>query len=108
MSALVQNGKYGTINTADPTTMGYYVAKFLSKPYKLQDDKKVDNQVMRAGELIVKAEYINIKKSNTNWYCQQLGTNQIVTIATHTSVHPCLDVSTIKYVEIYISLCNKK
>ena len=32
MSALVQNGKYGTINTADPTTMGYYVAKFLSEP----------------------------------------------------------------------------
>ena len=30
MSALVQNGKYGTINTEDPTTIGYYVVKFLS------------------------------------------------------------------------------
>ena len=27
MSALVQNGKYGAINTVDPTTMGYYVVK---------------------------------------------------------------------------------
>ena len=85
-----------------------HVAKFLSEPYKLQDDKKVDNQVMRAGELIVKAEYISIKKSNTNWYCQQLGTNQSVIIATHTSFYPYLDVSTIKYVvDTLISLCNK-
>ena len=30
VSALVQNGKYGAINTADPNTMGYYVIKFLS------------------------------------------------------------------------------
>ena len=30
ISALVQNGKCGAINTADPTTMGYYVVGFLS------------------------------------------------------------------------------
>ena len=29
MSALVQNGKYGTINTVDSTIMGYYVIKLL-------------------------------------------------------------------------------
>ena len=28
MSTLFQNGKYGAINTADPTTMGYCVVKF--------------------------------------------------------------------------------
>ena len=28
MSALDQNGKYGAINTADPTTMGCYVVEF--------------------------------------------------------------------------------
>ena len=33
MSALFQNGKYGVINNADPTIMGYYVVKFLSDPY---------------------------------------------------------------------------
>ena len=31
--ALAQRGKYGVINTADLTTMGYYVVKFLSEPY---------------------------------------------------------------------------
>ena len=30
MAALVQTDKYGAINTADTTTMGYYVIKFMS------------------------------------------------------------------------------
>ena len=33
MSALIHNGKYGVINTADQTTMGYYIFKLLSEPY---------------------------------------------------------------------------
>ena len=40
MYALVQNGEYCTINTADKTTMGYYDVKVLPEPYKLQDKKK--------------------------------------------------------------------
>ena len=40
MSALVNNGKYGAINTENPTTIGYYVVRFLSEPYTLQDEKK--------------------------------------------------------------------
>ena len=42
MSELVQNGKYGAIYTKYPTTMGYYVVKFLSEPYTLQDNKTVE------------------------------------------------------------------
>ena len=34
---LIHNGKYGAIYNADPTTMGYYVVKFLSEPYTLQE-----------------------------------------------------------------------
>ena len=66
--SLVQNVKYGMINTIDPTTMVYYVAKFLSEPYKLQDNKTVDKQVIKAVELIVKTDYLIIMKSNKNWY----------------------------------------
>ena len=29
MAELVQNEKYGAVNTADPTIMGYYFVKFL-------------------------------------------------------------------------------
>ena len=46
MPALVQNGKYGAINNADPTTMDYYFVKFLSEPYTLQYDKTVDKKVI--------------------------------------------------------------
>ena len=33
MSALLNNGRNGAINTADSTTIGYYVVKLLSGPY---------------------------------------------------------------------------
>ena len=55
LSALVQNGKYGEINTEYTTVMGYYAVKLLSEPYTLQDIKTVDKQVIKSGELILKA-----------------------------------------------------
>ena len=36
MVSLVQLGKYGATNAADPTKMGYYAIKHLSEPYTLQ------------------------------------------------------------------------
>ena len=108
MSLLVHNGKYGVINTAYPTIMGYYIVKLLSEPYILSDDKTVDKKVIKSVELIVKAGYISIMRSNTNWYWQQLGTKDSVIIVTRTIAHPCLYVSTIEYVaDITRILCNK-
>ena len=108
MSEIVHNGKYGSINTVDPTTIVYYVVRFLLESYTLQDDKTVDNKVIDSGELIVKMEYISIMRSNTNWHWKKLGTKESVVISTRTIVHPYLDVSTIKYVaDILIILCNK-
>ena len=67
MSALVKDGKYGAINTVDPTTMGYYVVKFLPEPYTLQDDRKIDKQVIKLGKLIIKSECMCKMKSNKKW-----------------------------------------
>ena len=64
ISDLAQNGKYGVINNADPTTTGYNYVKFLSEPYMLQDDKKVDKKVIKEIGPILKAEYISLMKSN--------------------------------------------
>ena len=75
MASLVQLGKYGSINTADPTTMGYYVIEFLSVPYTLQEDQTTYGQFSKSGELVVKSEYHIILKSKTNWYWQQHRTN---------------------------------
>ena len=53
MSALVQNGKYGAINTADPTTMVYYVVRLRIEPSTLQDYKTVDKKFTNSDEMIV-------------------------------------------------------
>ena len=37
MASLIQLGKHGAINAADTNTMGYYVVKYLSEPYTLQE-----------------------------------------------------------------------
>ena len=54
MNSLVQFRKYGAINSADPTIMGYYVIKYLFETYTLQEDRNTDTQVRKAGELVVK------------------------------------------------------
>ena len=38
MSVLVQTVKYGSINTIDTTTIGYYKIKFISEAYTLQEE----------------------------------------------------------------------
>ena len=47
--------------------------------------------------------------ANTNWYWKQLGTKERVMIEAYNIAHPCLYMSTIKYVaDTPISLRNKK
>ena len=58
MASLVKSSKYGAINTADTTTDGYYVIKFISKVYTLQNNTTIDGQIISAGELVVKEKYI--------------------------------------------------
>ena len=62
MEFLVQFGKYCAINVVDSTTMGYYVIKYLSEPYTLQEEQTTDVQVSKAGEFMVKAEYLSLIK----------------------------------------------
>ena len=90
MASLAQLGNCGAINEADPATMGYYVIKYLSEQYKLQKNHTIYGQVIKVGELVVKAEYLSIMKSKTSWYWKNNGTNKIVIISTHTIFHPCL------------------
>ena len=42
MASILQLGKYGAMNASDPTTMGYYVIKYLSKPHTLQEYQTTD------------------------------------------------------------------
>ena len=58
VASLVQSGMYGTINTDDTTRNIVYVIQFLSKAYTLQDNTTIDGQVISAGELVVKEQYL--------------------------------------------------
>ena len=68
MVELLQTGKYGAINTTDTATMGYYVIKFMSKPYTLQEESMCDGQINTTGDLVVKSQYMNCMQDNTNCY----------------------------------------
>ena len=48
---------YGAINTDDTTTNGFYVIQFISEEYTLQNNTKIDREVIYSGELVVKAQY---------------------------------------------------
>ena len=58
VASLVQSGKYSIINTADTTTNGFYVIQFISEAYTLQNNTKIDGQIISADELVVKAQYL--------------------------------------------------
>ena len=108
MASLIQLCKYAAINASYPTTTGYCVLKYLSKPSTLQEDQTTYCQVSKSGEPVVKSEHFILMKSKTNWYCEQHGKHWSFIISTPTIVHPCLEVSVIKNVsDIPRSICNK-
>ena len=61
-SSIVHLGKYGDINAEYPTTMSYYVIRYLAEPYTLQVDQTAYGKVSKADELLVKSEYLSIMK----------------------------------------------
>ena len=58
MASLVQSGKHGDINTTYTLTMEYYVLKFVSEAYNLQDDAAFDELISSVGELVGKVQYL--------------------------------------------------
>ena len=63
MSPLLQLRKYVAINKYNPTTMVYFVIKYLSEPYALQEYQTTYGQVIKAGGPIVKSEYLSLMKA---------------------------------------------
>ena len=59
MASLVQNGRYGAMNTTDTSTMRYYVIKFVSETYILQEDTTCNGKIISSGEIVVKTQYLS-------------------------------------------------
>ena len=77
MVSLSQLGKYGAIIASDTTTMGNYVINYPYLPYTLHEDQTTDDQLSKAGELIVKAEYLSLMKAKKR-YLQQHGKTRVL------------------------------
>ena len=58
MASLVESVNYVVINTTDTATDGFYVIMFTSGAYTLQENTSIDGQIITAGELVVKAQYL--------------------------------------------------
>ena len=56
MASLIHLGKYGAINTANTTTMGYNVLKYASENFTLHEYITTDVQVIKADATEIQAE----------------------------------------------------
>ena len=71
MASLVKSVKYDAMNTSDTSAKGYYGIKFVLDPYTLQDDTIFKVQIISAGGLVIKAQYLSCMQENTNCYLEQ-------------------------------------
>ncbi len=71
MSLLIREGKVGAISTADEAAMGYYLVKWLSEPYALQEDM-LDGMsgTIGAEMMVVNIIYFNRVERAPHWYTQ--------------------------------------
>ena len=49
MASLVESGKYVAMNTTETSTNGFYVIMFTSGAYTLQENTKIDGQIITSG-----------------------------------------------------------
>ena len=74
----------------------------------MQKKKKNDGQVIYAGELVVKAQYLCSMQENTNWHWKKQTLQQTIIVPTRTIINPRPDTITIIYLqEIPNNICYR-
>ena len=61
---------------------------FTPESYTLQDNTTINGQIITAGKLVVKAQYLCFMQLDTNWYCNQHPKHHVITVPTRTILHP--------------------
>ena len=108
MASLVQSGNYSVIKKSDRAKNLFYVIQFISEAYRLQNNTKIYGQIISAGELVFKAQYICSMQENTNWYWKQQSLQHNIMVTTCTFIHLCIDVERITDVpDIPKTVCNR-
>jgi hypothetical protein len=70
MSLMVRKGKVGAIGMADDAAMVYYVVKWLSDPYRLQEVTNGMSGMIGVGMMVVDMLYFNRVECAPHWYMQ--------------------------------------
>ena len=68
MSLIVHKGEFGAVGTTDKAAVGYYLVKWLSKPYTLHADTEGMSGIIFSRKMVVDALYFNPVHRAQNWY----------------------------------------
>ena len=80
---------------------------FTSGAYTLQENTTIYGHILIAGELVVNAKYLCSMQVDTNWYWNQQPKHHVITVPTHTILHPQLEVIAITdYKAIPAGICS--
>ncbi len=68
MSPMMREGQVGAVGLSDEAAMGYYLVKWLSEPYTLQDDTEGMSGMIPTGSMVVDELYFNRVQRSPHWY----------------------------------------
>ena len=79
-----------------------------SEAYTLHDNTTIYGQIITAGKLVVKEQYLCSMQVDTNWYWNQHPQHHVISVPTRTILHQRLEVNTLTYFQtIPKSVCNR-
>ena len=82
-----------------------------SETYTLKYDTTWNEQIVLAGELVVKAQYLRYTQEKTNLYWEKKNKQQVIIVTTLTLVYLCLDIVAVNifmiFLEVFATETNK-
>jgi hypothetical protein len=84
MSERMEAGKYGAFVTDDPKSDGYYLVEWMTPPYTLQDDERLEEYdppiIIPKGELVCDAKYWSKVPGARQWYVPEEDSMTVVRV----------------------------
>ena len=77
ISLMIREGEDGAVATTDEAAMGYYIVKWLSEPYSLQEDTEGMSGVIGASVMVADALFYNRVERAPYWYTRSRMTTVI-------------------------------
>ena len=68
-----------------------------SEAYTIHYNTTIDVNIITAGGLVVKTQYLYPIQVDTNWYWNKHPQHHVITVTTSTIIHPLLEVNAVTY-----------